>query len=444
MSKALNFTLTRETVTVYLDGEAYTVAKGQPNFDRLRTAVIQEEWHLVPDLVTPDKVVEVWAKDWFQDEEGFVTQEGSITFQGEKLPEGLCKRILDVAGQNKNPKGLLNFWRRLKRNPEKRSRDQLWDFLKHINIPVQDDGTFLTYKGVRRDFRDGHSGTIDNSPGKTVRMDRSKISTDPNHTCHVGLHVGAFGYAGTFSERTVIVRVDPEHVCCVPADYNGQKMRVCEYYVVGLYGAELPSDTFNSDVEATPAAPIPEDDFEDDEDLSEEEEIDEDEGVVKTVAKAKATKAPAPAEGQSLPLTGTPWDYYNTLDPLGLKEQSLDDLRKYARYNCLILGASKMPGGKDALIQRILEVRQGKLVPLVVEETPALPKDQPTEGQTSLPRKGTPWDHFNEMDMIGLLKQSIDDLRKYAHAAWMIVGASKMPGGKVALVSRICEVREQR
>jgi hypothetical protein len=40
-----------------------------------------------------------------------------------------------------------------------------------------------------------------------------------------------------------------------------------------------------------------------------------------------------------------------------LREQGLGDLRKYARHHLGIVGASKIPGGKDTLVQLILQAR---------------------------------------------------------------------------------------
>jgi hypothetical protein len=39
-------------------------------------------------------------------------------------------------------------------------------------------------------------------------------------------------------------------------------------------------------------------------------------------------------------------------------EFSLDDLRRYATYGMEMVGASKVPGGKSALISKILELRK--------------------------------------------------------------------------------------
>ena len=79
-----------------------------------------------------------------------------------------------------------------------------------------------------------------------IKVHRNRVSDDPNTPCHFGLHVGSLEYAQSFGERVVIVRVDPEHVVCVPYDCTSQKMRVCEYEVVGLHiEGHMPSTTID-------------------------------------------------------------------------------------------------------------------------------------------------------------------------------------------------------
>lgn len=431
MSKPIQYSLTNDTVTVFIAGSPQSVTKGAPNYASLRKAVLDEDWDAVPGCLTVDAAVETWAAQATTSVATVQTapapevkaptvtvKDDQVFYNGEPMPKELNARILKMVAKGEKAEGLIAFWHRLKRNPNKRSIDQLWNFLSHCGIPIQDDGTFLAYKGVRNDFRDAHSGQYDNSPGKTIRMDRNKISTDPAQTCHTGLHVGALSYARSFATRTLIVRVDPEHVCCVPNDYSATKMRVCEYTVMGLYGGQMPDTSFKADapVETETVTPI-------------------------TTGDAAPTKLPT----ETVPLTGTPWDDFNPMSAQKLAEQSLDDLRKYARYNCLISGASKLPGGKDALVAKILEARSGQVtapepveVPKPVEETKPAPAAQ--KG-TTIPLTGTEWDHLNGMDSFQLMEQGIDVVRKYATYNCLIVGASKMPGGKMALVTRICEVR---
>src|SRR6185503_2904780 len=141
------------------------------------------------------------------------------------LPQALRERALRMADQDQDPVGLARFWERLQKNPSKRAVDGLFTFLGHLGIPIQKDGTFLAYKGVREDLYDRHSHTNLNKPGSVFRMERNKISDDPRTACHEGLHVGAHAYASTFSEREVVCQVKPEDVVCIPYDEHAQKMR---------------------------------------------------------------------------------------------------------------------------------------------------------------------------------------------------------------------------
>jgi len=416
------FTLTNDTVTVFIDGEPRAVTKGSPNYESVRKAVFDEDWDAIPKLLTVEGAVEAWANQPTSSETGttvinkankapkVTVTETAMLVDGEPLPAELHNRALKMMTKNESAEPLFNFWRRLKRNPNKRSVDQLWGFLQHTGIPIQPDGTFLAYMCLRNAFRDSYSCKFDNSPGKTVKMARSKISTDPAQTCHVGLHVGALSYARTFAATTIIVRVDPEHVCCVPNDYNASKMRVCEYTVMGLYGSEMPSTTFQAD------APVQTDE-------------------PKPVVDAKQKQVPCP------PATGTPWDDFNAMTPEVLANQSLDDLRKYARYNCLIAGASKLPGGKDTLLAKIQEALSAAKPTGAPEPVETAPLPDGVEAAVSLPRTGTEWDALNGMNSLQLLEQPLDALRKYATYNCLIVGASKIPGGKMNLVTRILEVR---
>lgn len=383
-----------------------------------------------------------------------------VLYNGEPLPKKLNDRILKAVAKGEDANGLLNFWKRLKRNLNKRSIDQLWDFLAHCGIPVQPDGTFLAYKGVRMNFRDAYSGNFDNSPGKTVKMDRNKISTDPAQTCHTGLHVGALSYARSFSAQTLIVRVDPEHVCCVPNDHNAMKMRVCEYTVMGIYGAQMPDTAYDAQAESAVVV-APAKAVYTTEDLAYSREADAVNDIAVSMSSADPDDAPPKVEEQSIPITGTPWDDFNPMSIAELAAQTIADLRGYARYNCLITGASKLPGGKDTLVAKIIATRDGAttptssppLDPVVVPEvlvhpgavTPGVEETKPLglneQPAVKVPLTGTDWDALNKMDSVTLMEQSLDDLRKYATYNCLIVGASKIPGGKFAIVTRICQVR---
>ncbi len=362
---SIPFTLTNENITIILDGKPVVIPAGSPQFHGLRDALFREDWAAVPRYASAAGALQQWLGD------KFVVDGNKISYDGVPLPDSLRERIWAMVRGGESPGPLFNFYERLHKNPSFRSRTQLFDFLKHTGLPIEPDGTFLAYKGVKHDYTDGHTGTIDNSPGARNTMPRHLISDDPDIACHYGYHVGALGYAGTFSERTVVCRVDPEHVVCVPRDYNHQKARVCDYTVIGNHdgATEMPSTTYAADViegddpdwggdvegedqaeadaanaAARIAAASDDDDFEVENPDHNPDDANDEPAKPKVVLTSKPTGPKAAT--------------FNRMKPGKLMEQSIDDLRKYASAHLKIIGASKMPGGKSALVSKILKVRR--------------------------------------------------------------------------------------
>jgi len=132
------------------------------------------------------------------------------------------------------------FFENLYELQDKRIIEELYEFIKHLDIELCDDGSFIAYKGVTGGLLDCYTKTIDNSVGQTVRMVRSLVTEDKNRTCAPGLHFGSLEYARNWSRGGLVkVKVFPEHVVSVPVDYNGQKGRCCQYTVVEDISDEL-------------------------------------------------------------------------------------------------------------------------------------------------------------------------------------------------------------
>jgi len=181
--------------------------------------------------------------------------------------------------------------------------------------------------------------------------------------CHEGYHVGALSYAQGFGHggrRIVIVRVGPENVVCVPYDSSEQKMRVCEYTVVGNYGSRLSSTAVTREdigvptLEPTPT-PTPKPAPKKSESKAERT----------AVAETRPAKAPEPEattksgrKSRAVGVDPSMWAGFDKMDEVDLLAQPLDALRKYATHVLKIVGASKIPGGKRALAARIIEVRR--------------------------------------------------------------------------------------
>jgi hypothetical protein len=368
------YTLTHESVTVILEGVPHTVQKGTTQYNGLRDAIFREDWTALGKHLSQTASLQQWLGDQFT-----VADDGKkICYQGQPLPESIQTRIWAMANNHENPTPLLCFYERLAKNPSYRSVEQLFAFLQHSHIPLEPDGRFLAYKGITQDFKDVHTGEIDNVPGTVNKMARNLVSDDPRTACHYGYHVGALRYATSFapsSGHVVVCRVDPEHVVCVPYDSSQEKMRVCEYEVVGHWNGQPLSSTVQTvDVERSPDWNDDDDndddndDIEDDEDVvvpavdaaddedDEEDDEEEDLRVLSTAEREQKAKAKQP-KVQPKPATSKATKF-DRLDGRGLLDQSIEDLRKYASGVLKIIGASKLPGGKAALVTKILRVRR--------------------------------------------------------------------------------------
>lgn len=385
--------MTNESITIVWKGQPFTVKKGAPNFVNLRKAIEEKKWDEVESHLTVDKSVEAWSNNKFK------IEGDTVYYMGEKLPQGINRRIIAMASAGDDPTILYKFWERLSKNPSFRSVNQLWDFLIHSHIPFSPDGCFYAYKGVRNDFKDAHSGKVDNSPGVINEMPRNKISDDPDVACHFGFHVGAVNYARSFSQRMVICKVDPEHVVCVPKDSNWEKMRVCKYEVVGNYGMDLPSVVFDERTNAMTKSHW--------EDVPEEPDIEEEDGDELDDEVVDM----APGDGEH--------------------EESEDS---YSNYN-----DKEDEDEKVAVVKKPKKAKKNK-------KAKSKSRVKNTDGSTTTKKVAKEFEgaaKFNKMDMKKLMEESLDDLRQYATYGLHIVGASKIPGGKTALVMQILKTRKK-
>ena len=101
-------------------------------------------------------------------------------------------------------------------------------------MPITEDGCFIGWKKVDDNYKDFHSGTVDNTPGKSPEMSRFEVDDNTRLECSVGLHVGSREYVHDFhigKGKIVLVKVAPEDVVCVPNN-EPTKVRVWKYEVL--------------------------------------------------------------------------------------------------------------------------------------------------------------------------------------------------------------------
>jgi hypothetical protein len=170
----------------------------------------------------------------------FRVVKGRVVIKGEHLPEALSRRLIQLVNVGASTKPLQAFWENLRKNPRADSKEDLYKFLEANHVPITPDGYFIAYRKVRSNFKDGHTGTMDNSPGRTVKMPRKDVDPNRNNSCSTGLHVAGFGYAQSFSGSILLdVKVNPRDVVTVPTEYKNDKIRVCRFQVLGVHEREV-------------------------------------------------------------------------------------------------------------------------------------------------------------------------------------------------------------
>jgi len=223
---------------VFDSGESATVYKSQPTFNDLIQAVRHKDWKLAYNIAFPAEEI---ANKIKQGSGRIVTQQvridhGIVLYNGVAVHGTLVDRMLTMIDTGFDVGYMGKFLENMMMNTSYRAVNELYGFLEKSNLPLTEDGCFLAYKRVRNNFKDLHSGTFDNSPGKTVKMKRRDVNEDKNKTCSSGLHFCAHSYLSSYGNssgnRTIMVKIDPRDVVSIPVDYNNAKGRCCKYTVV--------------------------------------------------------------------------------------------------------------------------------------------------------------------------------------------------------------------
>lgn len=165
-----------------------------------------------------------------------MTKDKNIAIDGEELKADktlVKKHVMKCITKGVTKKAYHKFLSKLKENPRKYIEEELYAFLESGNFPIADDGDFYAFKKITSDYKDDRTRTMDNRPGKYVKMNRKDVCDNRNETCSTGLHFAAMEYAKSYSgEKLVILKINPEDVVSIPNDYNNQKGRCCKYKVI--------------------------------------------------------------------------------------------------------------------------------------------------------------------------------------------------------------------
>lgn len=224
------------TIVVNLDNKSYTIGKDHLNYAKIDEAIKKNDATALSKLVDVCKTLQKYASPV----NGVEVKDGLVWRNGTPLHNSLATRILSLYREGYPIDPMVKFLDNLMNNPSKRAIEELYPFLEHRGLPITDDGCFLGYKRIREDWKDWHSGKIDNSIGKTVSVERNTVDDNWREACSSGLHVGCLEYVKQFhpGSRVVIVKVNPKDVVSVP--YNEvTKLRTASYTVLQEYDREM-------------------------------------------------------------------------------------------------------------------------------------------------------------------------------------------------------------
>lgn len=225
------FIKTNSSVTCVYNGKSYTMHSTNANFKQVVSALKRGDGALAVKLFDIKEAISQFTKNVVK------IVNGQVVYNGEVVHNTVCDRILSHMREGKSARPLIRFLEKLLKNTSYRVRKQLYKFLEHENIPIAEDGDILAYKSVRPNWTDWHTGTFNNSIGKTIEIPRGNVNDDPNIGCAMGCHVGAHSYALNFNNsegrHLIVCKVNPADVVSVPTDCSHQKIRCCKYTVVG-------------------------------------------------------------------------------------------------------------------------------------------------------------------------------------------------------------------
>lgn len=238
-------------ITVVINNVVHTFAKTHMFYERVKDAIKTNDWAVVDELIDPKRTVINYGA-------GNIEIQGETLFwKGAELHNTLTTRIIRMFQEGFSIEPMVLFMENLMQNPSKRAVSELYGFLEKGELPITPDGHFLAYKKVRGDYLDIHSGTMDNSVGQIVEMERNQVDDDKDRTCSTGLHFCSKDYLPHFGrsngDRVVILKINPRDVVSIPADYNDTKGRACRYEVIGEIDADKADAALAKSVQATPA-----------------------------------------------------------------------------------------------------------------------------------------------------------------------------------------------
>lgn len=261
MTQPIPYLLQGQNIVLVIEGQPHTISTEHLSYEKILDAVKAADWGVIPQLVSVKEAIKKFSQ-------GAINIDGDqLTYNGFPMHGALADRTIKMLKEGFDLTPMVNFINNLMKNPSSRAVNELYGFLEKNSLPITEDGCFLAYKKIRRDYYDCHSGSVlnkpaalmtpeeekqlldtpennkrgvnfgvirsVNGPNKTyVQMVRNMVDEDKDRTCSAGLHFCSIDYLSHFGgDRIVTLKINPADVVAIPSDYNNAKGRCC-YYII--------------------------------------------------------------------------------------------------------------------------------------------------------------------------------------------------------------------
>lgn len=226
----LVFTASNRAISLSLGHEKASISNDHQNFSEVFQALKDGDFKTAWKLANVARELEKYIS-------GDIRVEGGVvTYKGVEIHNTMTDRLVSMLEEKEEGVDrFCRFFESLMAVPDERVVEELYDFLKYMDIEINDDGSFYAFKAVRANYTDIHTGKMNNSVGAKPEMPRYMVDDNKYKTCSRGLHFATEQYARSFgrsTSRLMKVKVFPADVVSIPNDYNGQKGRACKYEIV--------------------------------------------------------------------------------------------------------------------------------------------------------------------------------------------------------------------
>lgn len=211
------------------DGKTCSLDSTHESFKKVKAAVREKNGGKSRKLIDAAEAIGQWS-------EGKLTidRNDNVLYAGKIVHPAMHKRLLRMVREGVSVTRFVMFLENLYQNPNAEAISDLYEFLEHNDLPLTEDGHFLAFKKITKDWKDCYSRTFDYSLGQRPKMRREDCDPRRNVTCSHGLHFARWGYFGQgfyqgAEYRLILVKVNPRDVTAIPREYGNAKGRCCEF-----------------------------------------------------------------------------------------------------------------------------------------------------------------------------------------------------------------------